>query len=489
MAAVIQISTGGPPVTGSVETTASTLCTFSNLDNTSVAGWFWELLDRPAGSAATLSSTTNPTTTITPDVPGTYLVRLTTYFDSSRTLFDDSDEQGVGVRFTTSFTWRLPAARETQQFDANDGWKVELNAILTEIRTALLSGGGGDCCDYVFQPGGTPDPTKNIYDDWGDLYTDASAEPLPPRVLMDDQFAPVTIPAGTYTLDGWTLQSANQLSTTVYLADGANVNVAAGGTAIRLSRIALQPDPGGMTGPVFNLANNYPQSLRLVLEDSSIIGDSTNLVAMIDAKPLGGGQASVTFEMTRASSVLSWAVDADNAAGITDLNVVGWDAAVLAESAFQGSCSSLSLSAQSPLANLSSSPALTATIGKSYAAQGGDRVRLPIMGTVVGTAETTVGAIRLAAGAVIAGDSYALLGTLGVADTATLRLRRFTGGTLIATWTATGLLQDSQLAAATVVAATEDWYYFTLAAGGAAQTAIVQGAHLNIYSGDVPPTG
>jgi len=45
----------------------------SAIVNTSYA---WELLDAPAGSAATIGSPTNQNATITPDLPGTYRIRL-----------------------------------------------------------------------------------------------------------------------------------------------------------------------------------------------------------------------------------------------------------------------------------------------------------------------------------------------------------------------------------------------------------------------------
>lgn len=50
---------------------------FRNADDTDVNRWRWALLDSPIGSVAALSSVTSPQVTFTPDVAGSYRVRLT----------------------------------------------------------------------------------------------------------------------------------------------------------------------------------------------------------------------------------------------------------------------------------------------------------------------------------------------------------------------------------------------------------------------------
>ena len=50
--------------------------TLRNSDDTDVVRWVWALIDVPLGSTATLSGTTSPQVTFTPDVAGSYLVRL-----------------------------------------------------------------------------------------------------------------------------------------------------------------------------------------------------------------------------------------------------------------------------------------------------------------------------------------------------------------------------------------------------------------------------
>lgn len=129
----------GVPVTGSIEVAASTLVTMSNFDNTGVLGWKWELFDVPASSASVLSGQFSSSETVTVDLPGTFMLRLTTYQDAARTIIDDTDEQAIGVRYSGSFLWRLPGAGETLQFDATKGWKPEVNAILAAVRSQLLA--------------------------------------------------------------------------------------------------------------------------------------------------------------------------------------------------------------------------------------------------------------------------------------------------------------------------------------------------------------
>lgn len=112
--------------------------TLSNFDNTGVLGHTWTLVDKPAGSAASLSATSAPTTDLVPDVPGSYYVRLETFTDAAKLLADGADEQIVGVRFPEPYDWLLPGAGETQQQNPTVGWKEEANDFLAEIRKNLM---------------------------------------------------------------------------------------------------------------------------------------------------------------------------------------------------------------------------------------------------------------------------------------------------------------------------------------------------------------
>lgn len=112
--------------------------TLSNFDNTGVLGFRWTLLDRPAGSSASLSATLTPTTQITPDVAGSYMVQLETFQDVALLIADGVDQQEVGVRYPPPFDWLLPGAGETIQQDSLIGWKKEVNRFLSEVRNNLM---------------------------------------------------------------------------------------------------------------------------------------------------------------------------------------------------------------------------------------------------------------------------------------------------------------------------------------------------------------
>lgn len=116
-----------------------------------------------------------------------------------------------------------------------------------------------------------------------------------------------------------------------------------------------------------------------------------------------------------------------------------------------------------------------------WALSGVAQINLALAGEQTGTSELSLGMIYLTAGAVIAATSHAMLGaTSGVADTADLRIRRFTGGAQVAIFSATGTPADTVITAAYTVAAS-DWYELTLAAGGVAQVASCPGVCLHVY--------
>jgi hypothetical protein len=78
------------------------------------AVWLWELLDIPLGSTAALSNPALQNPTFTPDVEGTYLIKLTE--DATTT-----DQKIAAVRQLKTRE-RIPAAGETTENNAADGW-------------------------------------------------------------------------------------------------------------------------------------------------------------------------------------------------------------------------------------------------------------------------------------------------------------------------------------------------------------------------------
>lgn len=117
-------------------------------------------------------------------------------------------------------------------------------------------------------------------------------------------------------------------------------------------------------------------------------------------------------------------------------------------------------------------------IGSSQGGGGGSSgdgvVQHAANATVLGTTFTLVGSIFLPAGTVAAATSRVMLGTDQVADTADLEIRRFTGGTVVDTLSATGVLQDVQPSGDIAIPA-EDWYDLYLKSDVPATNAILRG--------------
>lgn len=80
-----------------------------NADDTGVRSWQWSIVDRPGGSAASLSSPVDAAPTFTPDTFGSYLIQL--IVNEGRT--GEVDRRIVAVR--DALDLRVPAAGETSE--------------------------------------------------------------------------------------------------------------------------------------------------------------------------------------------------------------------------------------------------------------------------------------------------------------------------------------------------------------------------------------
>lgn len=114
----------------------------------------WELLDRPAGSATVLSSEITSTTSFTPDIRGSYRVRLITNNGGPGNI------QTLVYRVRRDNTgaitgWALPAVgerREEANYGGNDrGWAEVMEEVFAEIAQDLDGSGAslGDLEDRV----------------------------------------------------------------------------------------------------------------------------------------------------------------------------------------------------------------------------------------------------------------------------------------------------------------------------------------------------
>lgn len=110
----------------------------TNDDDSGVTSWAWTMVDRPNGSAATLTTPGAASSSFNPDVRGSYLIRLV-ITDATGTVQDER----IAAIVLAATGWRVPAANEEVQFDPpvadpKRGWATELDEILRD----LDSGGG-----------------------------------------------------------------------------------------------------------------------------------------------------------------------------------------------------------------------------------------------------------------------------------------------------------------------------------------------------------
>jgi hypothetical protein len=105
-------------------------------------GWAWEFLSIPTGSSAIFSGSSTSTATFTPDLPGTYLVQLTTNGGGPGNV----QVLVAGVRFDVNGSmvfrgWRIPGVGEQQaasNYGGNTrGWSEPIETLLTDINTQL----------------------------------------------------------------------------------------------------------------------------------------------------------------------------------------------------------------------------------------------------------------------------------------------------------------------------------------------------------------
>lgn len=106
--------------------------TLVQLDNQNIGGettYNWSIVDQPAGTADALSSTTIQNPTFTPKKEGTYLIRLVV----NQALPTESINMVVAAVRHLKTRNRIPAAGETTEDDASDGWAVALSGQLSRV--------------------------------------------------------------------------------------------------------------------------------------------------------------------------------------------------------------------------------------------------------------------------------------------------------------------------------------------------------------------
>lgn len=116
----------GTPSTSRDDLEIGTLVSLSNNDNTGISTWAWEIISKPPGSSAVLDTPTLSTCSFSPDVVGSYLVKLSV----NGIVITD---QRIGAVKTTNLGMRIPAAEETDEFGTSQGWAAALHHALSVL--------------------------------------------------------------------------------------------------------------------------------------------------------------------------------------------------------------------------------------------------------------------------------------------------------------------------------------------------------------------
>ena len=193
----------GSPSTSRDDLDLGVTVSLSNNNNTGVASWQWEFISKPPASAAALSTSTSATSTFTPDIRGSYFVKLTVTNGGSSS---DIDQRVAAVK-TSYLGIRIPAVEEKDDFSLSQGWGDAMhNAFLTIDAYAAQS----------LHIDGTNFPTENI--SWNDkkitdLHDPADSYDAANKHYVDTLFA-TAFSAVEDTLDSTGVETYLQLTKT-----------------------------------------------------------------------------------------------------------------------------------------------------------------------------------------------------------------------------------------------------------------------------------
>ena len=111
-----------------------------NVTNVNTGGeltYLWEFVDKPEGSTASFAAPASQSTTFTPDVEGTYLIRQTV----NRTLASERVDTQIAAISQIKTGQRIPAAGEMLQANTTRGWAEAVNRQLQELDSTRADNG------------------------------------------------------------------------------------------------------------------------------------------------------------------------------------------------------------------------------------------------------------------------------------------------------------------------------------------------------------
>lgn len=336
----------------------------------------------------------------------------------------------------------------------------------------------------VFRPGGVAGGI--VYDDWAAFYAAATAIVGPIHAFIDDRSAPAEVPSGTYDFHRWRFYGAVPgRRTTLKFMDLANWTIAPGASpifAFSLTDMRFELDSLSSTSAISSPASVSGQ-LYIEMRNSAIVGPFGGAVSFIDAKGNGGGtQFTVVVHAYGPSELGDYAIriDADDPGSGSTADLYLYDTASVAAMAVTGPSGTVTQRQQNRAATIQAQTGVVA--GQAYYFGQATPQNWSLDKTQLGTTELHIGSVWIPASSILRTASRAMLGGSTVSEVGILKMRRFTGGTLVATWTASaGTIQDVQLSGNDIVIADSDWYDLYLVAGGAGDTAVIKGLRLFVH--------
>lgn len=310
---------------------------------------------------------------------------------------------------------------------------------------------------FVYRQGGIA--AGNVYTTWASLYAAVNAVSGPKVVQIDDASGTPEISAGAFNLTDWVIVGAYDGVTRPTLTVRTGVTLSFG--HIQLQRIVFLLDAGASSPWV----GTGTDTLVVDLLDADFDGGLGNNLVVPSLGDV------VRCILRGESRILNGAILVVSG-GTISFDI--YDRSRLDDDAFVGSGPPITIRAIDNETVILEAFTYAGTINIETPQQ---VFNGPLDGEQFGTTELHVGSVYLTQGTRVLSSSAAMLGGSVVSETGVLKMRRFTGGTLITTWSNTGTLADTQLGAAVLIANT-DWYDLYLAAGGGQETAIVKGLRL-----------
>lgn len=342
----------------------------------------------------------------------------------------------------------------------------------------LLGGGGSSVTPgvYIYQPGGAA--AGNVYTSFALLHTAVNAASGPKKVFIDDSLGSPQVPSGAWTINNWEFigplkgnlrpvlefqEGASITSSSRWRAEGVSITSVHTTGAIQSfvggfsNRVELKNASisGSATRHFFDLSGFSNPSLYISLEDSASLGPRTG---------------------NRTSGFPFFYVELWSSSGLVDVEAFTGTGGTLAYRF-------LELAFQPPQAQVNWSG------GVQYVRVADTRfVSLTVKDFVfdaqqTGTTELHVGSVKLTAGTEVMGSSAAMLGGSTGAETAHLRMRRYSGASIVGgDYTTVGTLAEANPLGGQFTIPATDWYEFYLFADAGGETAVIKGLRLELLS-------